>query len=49
MSYVKKSQLFKKNIKLRIKVAEDSQRHIFKLKKIKKRFLIDHRQILYKN
>ena len=30
MSYVKKSQLFKKNIKLRIEVAEDPQKPIFK-------------------
>ena len=30
MSYVKKSQLFKKNIKLRIEAAEDPQKHIFK-------------------
>ena len=31
MSYVKKSQLFKKNIKLRIEVAEDPQKHISKV------------------
>ena len=31
MFYVKKSQLFKKNIKLRIEVAEDPQKHIFKV------------------
>ena len=31
MSHVKKSQLFKKNIKLRIEVAEDPQKHIFKV------------------
>ena len=30
MSYVKKSQLFKKYIKLRIEVAEDLQKHILK-------------------
>ena len=31
MSYVKKSQLLKKSIKLRIEVAEDPQKHIFKV------------------
>ena len=31
MSYVKKSQLFKKYIKLRIDVAEDPQKHIFEV------------------
>ena len=31
MSYVKKSQLSKKNIKLRIEVAEDPQKHIFEV------------------
>ena len=31
MSYVKKSQLFKKNIKLRIEVGEDPQKHIYKV------------------
>ena len=31
MFYVKKSQLFKKNIKLRIEVAEDPQKLIFKV------------------
>ena len=31
MSYVKKSQLLKKYIKLRIEVAEDPQKHIFKV------------------
>ena len=31
MSYVKKFQLFKKNIKLRIEVAKDPQKHIFKV------------------
>ena len=31
MSYIKKSQLFKKNIKLRIEVAGDPQKHIFRV------------------
>ena len=31
MSYVKKFQLSKKNIELRIEVAEDPQKHIFKV------------------
>ena len=31
MSYVKKPQLVKKNFKLRIEVAEDPQKHIFKV------------------
>ena len=31
MFYVKKSQLFKKNMKLRIEEAEDLQKHIFKV------------------
>ena len=31
MSQVKKSQHSKKNIKLRIEVAEDPQKHIFKV------------------
>ena len=31
ISYVKKSQLLKKNIKLRIEVAEEPQKHIFKV------------------
>ena len=31
MSYVKKSPSQKKNIKLRIEVAEDPQKHIFKV------------------
>ena len=31
MSYVKKSQLFKKNITLKIEVAEDPRQHIFKV------------------
>ena len=30
-SHVKKSQLFKKNIKLRIEVAEDPEKKIFKV------------------
>ena len=31
MSYVKKAQLFKDNIKLRIEIAEDPQKHIFEV------------------
>ena len=31
MSHVKKSQLFKKYMKLRIEVAEDPQKHIFNI------------------
>ena len=31
MSYEKKFQLFNKNIKLRIEVAKDPQKHIFKV------------------
>ena len=31
MSYVKKFQRFKKNIKLRIEVAGDPQKHIFEV------------------